>query len=96
MPATTRATRSKAYGIVALLYSVGVVAYEIVVVVAAFTAGGLDYGDLEALLPGLPFVVLSGIAVCIATSRFAPRGRVFPTIGGVLMILPIFGLFIGT
>jgi len=56
----------------------------------------LNDGDREALLPGLLFVVLSEIVVCIATARLAPRGRVFSTIVGVLTILPIFGRFIGT
>ena len=93
-PASSAATRSTGYGIGALVYSLGVVAYEIAFVVAASVAGGMDYSALEALMPGFPFVLISGIVVCTVVSRFAPRGRVFSIIGGVLMILPLGGLMI--
>ena len=93
-PATSPATRSKGYGIVALVCSIGVLAYEIAFIAASFTSGGMDYSAIEALLPGLPFVLVSGIVVCTVTSLFAPRGRIFSTIGGVLMILPLVGMVI--
>jgi hypothetical protein len=95
-PAPSPAQRSTAYGIFALAYCVGAFAYEIAFIVTAFTTGGLDYGRLEVLLPGLPFVIISGIVVCTVTSIKAPRGRRYSVMGGGLMLLPLFGMIVAS
>jgi hypothetical protein len=95
-PVTAPAQRSKAYGIFALVYSFGVFAYEIALVVVAFTLDGMDYGQLEALLPWLPFALISGVVVCTVTSLKAPRGRRYSVSGGGLMLLPLVGMIVAS
>ena len=95
-PVTTDKLAGKGLGVAALVYCIAAVGYEIATFIAAGNAGGMDYGQIEALLPGLPVVIVIGIVFCLVAGALAPRGRKFAVIGGALLLAgPIVAYIIG-
>jgi ATP/ADP translocase len=81
-----RSRQGKAMGLVAVIYGIGALAFELYFISAASTVMTND--RLSPLLPFLPLVILVGIVLFVVAAFFGKAARKRATIGGILMAAP--------